>query len=238
MEEMKLQKKIFIRGVFECKTGLHIGGSDQAMSIGGVDNIVVRDPVTNVPYIPGSSLKGKMRSLKEKLAGITEVNSKEIVTDEAKREIIFSIFGSAAEEKNKEVGRLIVRDAFMSEESRKRLEAIETELPYTEVKTEVTIARITARANPRQMERVPAGTEFEFEYVVNVLRGDNEKDLLKEIFEAMALLQDDYLGGSGTRGYGKIKFHVQELKVKDADTYANLSPEKPCEAISVPEELR
>ena len=96
MEEMKLQKKIFIRGVFECKTGLHIGGSDQALSIGGVDNIVVRDPVSNVPYIPGSSLKGKMRSLKEKLAGITAINSKEIVADEAKREIIFSIFGSAA----------------------------------------------------------------------------------------------------------------------------------------------
>lgn len=237
MKEMKLQKKLFVRGIIECKTGLHIGGSDQSMSVGGVDNIVVRDPITNIPYIPGSSLKGKMRSLKEKLAGITENGSKEIVDDEQKRKIIFSIFGSAAEDKNKEVGRLIVRDAFMTEESIKQLEAIETELPYTEVKTEVAITRITAKANPRQMERIPAGAKLEFEYIINVFEGDDEKSLLNEVFEAMTLLQDDYLGGSGTRGYGKVKFYVNELKVKDCDDYMNLSKEKPYKA-DIPEELR
>ena len=63
---IQLQGRIFVTGSIEVVTGLHIGGSRTAQAIGGVQNSVVRDPVTRRPYIPGSSLKGKLRSLLEK----------------------------------------------------------------------------------------------------------------------------------------------------------------------------
>ena len=55
--------KILIKGVIEVKSGLHIGGDDSFSAIGAIDSPVARDPLTREPIIPGSSLKGKMRSL-------------------------------------------------------------------------------------------------------------------------------------------------------------------------------
>ncbi len=249
MSKVKINKKIFIKGTIECKTGLHIGGSDQTLSIGGVDNVIIRDPISNAPYIPGSSIKGKIRSLLEKHYGLepnSPKNNPSIYVpkkgEENKNGIkIGEIFGVPAESDIISPARLLVRDAFLTKKSKEDLERIETDLPYSEVKTEVTINRVTSKANPRQMERVPAGTEFEFEFVINAYKiddtDDNEKELLDEVFKGMALLQDDYLGGSGSRGYGKVKFHIKSLSVKTEDTYKNLAEEEPYE-LNIPEELK
>ena len=248
MSTVKISKKIFIKGTIECKTGLHIGGSDQTLSIGGVDNVIVRNPITNTPYIPGSSIKGKIRSLMEKFYGLgpnAEGNNTiyvppkdEINSDGVK---IGMIFGVPAESERISPTRLFVRDAFLTDESKKDLEQLETDLPYSEVKTEVTINRVMSKANPRQMERVPAGTKFNFEFVVNIYKindkDDDEKELLNEIFKGMSLLQDDYLGGSGSRGYGKVKFHIEKLAHKTEDTYKSLSEEQNYD-FAIPEELK
>lgn len=244
MEKVELKKKIFIKGTLECKTGLHIGGSDQALSIGGLDNVVVRDPITNIPYIPGSSIKGKMRSLLEKLYGLQPNNPKNkkmiyVPDKDATKEglMIGKIFGVPAESDIKEPTRLIVRDAFMTEDSVKLLKSLETDLPYTEVKTEVTINRATSEANPRQMERVPAKTKFDFEMVVNIYEEDNEKEILDEILKGLTLIQDDFLGGSGSRGYGKVKFVITSLTYRDKNIYKELKEEKPYDE-SIPTSLK
>ncbi len=240
-KKAQLKKKIFIRGKLRTITGLHIGGSDQSLSIGGVDNVVVRDPITSMPYVPGSSIKGKMRTLVEKLHGLIDKEGKVYQPDEKAPEegkLLGKVFGVSAQSKLDEPTRLIVRDAMLTEESAKELERLETDLPYTEVKTEVTINRLTSAANPRQMERVPAGAEFAFEMVLNIYQGDDEKELLKMVFEGMELLQDDFLGGSGTRGYGKIKLFVDNLHYKDVNTYKELQPEKEYAEVKIPEALK
>ncbi len=249
--KVKIHKKIFIKGTIECKTGLHIGGSDQSLSIGGVENVIVRDPITNTPYVPGSSIKGKMRALLEKSYGLSPNSSEDkssiyVPTEDEKNKNglnIGKLFGVPAESNLISPARLYVRDAFLSEESKQQLEALETDLPYSEVKTEVTINRVTSEANPRQMERVPAGTKFDFEFVVNIYKindtEDNEKEILDEIFKGMMLLQDDYLGGSGSRGYGKIRFHIKNLTEKTEKTYKNLGKEQEYERnYKIPEELK
>lgn len=143
---MKLEKKIFMKGKIVAVTGLHIGGSNQGLAIGGADSPVIRDPLTMVPYIPGSSLKGKMRSLLEKQLDKSP-NGRPCDCGSC---VVCKIFGTSAN-KAKEPGRLIVRDAFMSNTSRNVLEnSANTDMPYTEVKTEASIDRITSSANPRQ----------------------------------------------------------------------------------------
>ena len=239
---VQLKKKIFVRGKLKALSGLHIGGSDQALSIGGVDNVVVRDPITGKPYVPGSSIKGKTRVLVAKLNGLVTKDGKvfEPDKDEEREEAILfgKVFGVSAQNNIGEPTRLIVRDAMLTKESADELERLETDLPYTEVKTEVTINRITSKANPRQMERVPAGAEFEFEMVLNIYEGDNEKALLDMVLEGMELLQDDFLGGSGSRGYGKVKLSVDKLYFKDVDIYKNLQPEKEYTGVEIPKELK
>jgi len=248
MKEIKFVKKVFIKGKIKCLTGLHIGGSDQALSIGGVDNVVLRDPITNLPYIPGSSIKGKMRSLLEKFYGLADDDEKHPVytpdkdTKRGKEPPkegmrLCQIFGVPAESEFSEPPRLIVRDAFMTEETKNILEKLETDFPYSEVKTEVVINRVTSHANPRQMERIPAGSEFNFQFIVNIFEGDKEDEIIEEIFKAMKLLQDDYLGGSGTRGYGRIKFSIDELTYRDVDIYNQMAKEKEYEK-EIPEELK
>ena len=245
MEKVELTKKIFIKGAIQCKSGLHIGGSDQALSIGGVDNVVVRDPLTNVPYIPGSSIKGKMRSLLEKLYGLqpNSPSGKPFIYVPDKNAppqgiMIGKLFGVPAESDLNEPSRIIVRDAFIKPESKKELEKLETDLPYSEVKTEVTINRLTSKANPRQMERVPAGTKFGFEIIVNIYEGDDEKEILKEVFKGMMLVQDDFLGGSGSRGYGKVKFNVEELSFRTKNIYKELGDKEKYTDLEIPKELR
>lgn len=206
----ELKGKVMIVGEIELLTGLHIGGSPVGLDIGGLDNPVIRDVVTNQPYIPGSSLKGKMRSLLERASGKeANTNVGGVCIHQCEREEDFSncqvcrIFGLPGEKEFSLPTRLFVRDSFLS--NPEFLEGAKTDLPYTEVKFENVIDRITSGANPRQTERVPAGARFNFEMIYNVF-DDKDKEYLKAVFEAMKLLEHDYLGGQGSRGYGQVRF--------------------------------
>ena len=186
------------------KTGLHIGGTNAALNIGGPDKFVVRNPVNNVPYIPGSSLKGKMRALVEIANGcITYTNRGEAKASEDPNSISGRLFGVATGKDNNRPSRLIVRDAEMDISHPEMFE--NTDLPYTESKTEVTIDRVTAKANPRTFERVPAGAVFKLNMVLNIFEGEDEQGLKDTVKQAIRLLENDYLGGNGSRGYGQVK---------------------------------
>lgn len=232
-----LKAKIFITGKIVLKTGLHIGGSSTALDIGGIDNSVIKT-AKGIPYIPGSSLKGKLRTLYSRINGYEGIRRPKGLEENSKAEfdeddeILIKVFGIGAKEnkgKGKKdytyqdgvVSRLIVRDAFLDEEhfdNNKEELFPELELLYTEGKWENTIDRIKSSATPRQIERIPAGMQFKLKLVYDIY--DN-KDLigLKLLFGSFRLLEDDYLGGSGTRGYGKIKFDKLEYIIKDIGYY-------------------
>lgn len=199
METIRLKKKIIFKGIIRLKTGLHIGGTNAALNIGGPDKFVVRNPITNIPYIPGSSLKGKMRSLVEICYGETNAGGP---SNDAKSKS-GSLFGVSGDNKASHPSRLIVRDAELDVNA---CDFSNTDLPYTESKTEVCIDRITAKANPRTFERVPAGAKFKFSMVLNIFYDDDENELKTTLHKARELLEDDYLGGNGSRGYGQIVF--------------------------------
>jgi len=204
----KFLANVIIRGKIELLTGMHIGGSKDKMEIGGVDSPVIRNPHNRLPYIPGSSLKGKLRSLLEYSLGVVSQNG-EVSKDEA----IVRIFGTSAEDNNNNgPTRLIVRDAIPDKKTIEMWEKMDSELLYTEYKAENTINRITAAANPRFIERVVAGSKFNFEMVFGIyqMNENNNKEIIKQdlsnLLHAMRLLEHSFLGGSGSRGYGKIKF--------------------------------
>lgn len=204
----KFLANVIIRGKIELLTGMHIGGSKDKMEIGGVDSPVIRNPHNRLPYIPGSSLKGKLRSLLEYSLGVVSQNG-EVSKDEA----IVRIFGTSAEDNNNNgPTRLIVRDALPDKKTIEMWEKMDSELLYTEYKPENTINRITAAANPRFIERVVAGSKFNFEMVFGIyqMNENDNKEIIKKdlsnLLHAMRLLEHSFLGGSGSRGYGKIKF--------------------------------
>lgn len=240
----KLEKKIFIEGKLNAKTGLHIGGSNMSMAIGGADAVVVRNPSNNEPYIPGSSIKGKMRSLTEKLLGAYQDGNMGAVkyvpydgtrdqspeNEKKLREIVFNLYGRATGDKDNIPSRVIVRDANMSKASSELLKNSEyTDMPFTEVKTEVVIDRVTSAAMPRQLERVPAGTEFDFSLALNVFEGDDEEKLLNYVKIGLKLMEDDYLGGKGSRGSGQVEIDWDNIKItyKDLGVYEQGSDAKP-----------
>jgi len=198
-EEMQLLKKIIYTGAITLKTGLHIGGTNAALNIGGPDKFVVRNPLNNIPYIPGSSLKGKMRSLVEIYNGETR-NGGPSANPNSKSGALFGVSGDS---NNAHPSRLIVRDCELDTTS---CDFSNTDLLYTESKTEVAIDRITAKSNPRTFERVPAGAKFKLNMVLNIFDGEDEAALKATLSQAMKLLEDDYLGGQGSRGYGQIAF--------------------------------
>ncbi|MGQ9890050.1 MAG: type III-A CRISPR-associated RAMP protein Csm3 [Aggregatilineales bacterium] len=212
-----LRGRIFLTFDIEAVTGLHIGGSDVGVEIGGVDKTVIRDKLTNRPYIPGSSLRGKVRSLLEKYLGLEQnqrINNGYIHSAKTREQyqssVVCQIFGVTGENKWARPTRLVVRDTLLSEDSARSLDG-KTDLPYTEVKVEVAIDRVTSAANPRQMERVPAGATFAgAEMVYSLYDGDDcdarrDVDNLKTLIDGLLLLEDDYLGGLGSRGSGKVK---------------------------------
>lgn len=238
MEELrlKLEKKIKISGKIKLLTGLHIGGSSIGLEIGGADKVVIRNPVDQVPYIPGSSLKGKMRSLIEKSMGLVKIEEavyggkKEfrglLCTDQSEDAV--QLFGFAANDsisdERSAPTRLIVRDASLDKESFRKLESAEnTDMYLTEIKTETSIDRLTSQANPRSFERVPAGSSFDFEFIIDIYNVDlddksntRETRFIEIVKNAMKLLEYDYLGGQGSRGYGRVKFEKVSVKVIDA----------------------
>lgn len=227
-EERKkpLRGKVVVTGRIECVTGLHVGAPRGSLDIGGLDAPVLRDPLTREPYLPGSSLKGKLRSLFERRQGMTynRHSGQGVYRHECAESAcrVCRLFGATGGRDGENLpARLIVRDALLTAESKERLENIDTGLQYTELKFENALDRITAAANPRQIERVPAGTQFHFEMVYNVEAPrleETEEDLV-HVLQAMSLLEDDYVGGHGSRGYGKIRFNLDELLGKKAEFY-------------------
>ena len=195
---MKLLEIKIVKGVITLCTGLHIGGSKSSLDIGGLDSPVIKTP-QGVPYIPGSSLKGKIRSL----LGLKE-KSIEVETDSP---LLMKMFGSSVKGKET-VSRLIFRDAMLDEADFKKVftETAILDTLFTEAKYENTIDRKsgTSKSGLRQIERVPAGAKFDFEIVVNIFDEDTE-DITGKLIEGIELLENNYLGGSGSRGYGKVK---------------------------------
>lgn len=212
----KLVKKIKFSAEIELLSGLHIGGTNIAMAIGGPDKFVVRNPIDQKPYIPGSSLKGKMRSLLEIALGQYEVKNGKAAPCSDASKACGHLFGTAATGDKSQPSRVIVRDALMTTDP----ECLaNTDLFLTEAKTEVAIDRITAQANPRTNERIPKGVCFRFEAILNVFSDDNEKELRKNLEKAIHLLEDDYLGGNGSRGYGHIAFRNIRTEEKSVESY-------------------
>jgi CRISPR-associated protein Csm3 len=219
--------RIRISGILKTLTGLHIGGTSVGLAIGGADSTVVRNGLDGRPYIPGSSLKGKLRSLLDRVytpgkldrVGNSKVYKCASLADyqDLKKGFVFHLFGVTPEEIDRLGGvamptRLIVRDASMTDKTAEALDrSLYTDMPMTQVKTEVVIDRITSAATPRQIERVPAGACFEFEIIMNVFQS-TDLEWLPYLSEAMELLEHDYIGGQGSRGYGQVRFVVRKAE--------------------------
>lgn len=198
-------------------SGLHIGAGDNEMHIGGTDNPVLKHPISNLPYLPGSSLKGKMRSLLEWRSGAVQPEALgwrqyEAAQGEQKDAVfkILRLFGVSGgdqldEDQARKLGptRLSFWDCSLTEDWVKRVS--DANQMFTEIKSENRINRITGVAeHPRSTERVPAGAEFEFRLSLKVF--DGETDLLPTVLAGLKLIELDSLGGSGSRGYGKVRF--------------------------------
>jgi len=222
------KENYLIKGKILCETGLYIGGSNDNIDIGGTDNAIIRDVVSDLPFIPGSSLKGKLRSL-------FELNDKEsarsVLTNGGKPSTdencnAAKIFGVSADEGRdlKFPTRLIVRDSFPTEESIELWNKYEDIVRGSELKYENNINRVNSSATPRNIERVPKGSSFNFEMIFSVYEEDENN--LMNVFEAMRLLEDNYLGGSGSRGFGKVKFTDISIIKRDQNYYKENSEEE------------
>ena len=227
---MKFERNYRISGSIECLTGLHIGGVAEELKIGGTDSPVIMDRIRNLPYIPGSSLKGKMRSLLELqhsnawLMGDGRVHS---CTDPA-CDLCVTFGRSASDNVKSGPTRIVVRDSYPDKKTLDVWGSKDDVLHGTEVKGENFLNRITSMATPRFIERVPAGSSFDFEIIFSHYEPEDAKRL-RLIFEAMTLLEDNYLGASGTRGYGKIRFTDLTLMEKATEDYRAGADWKPYE---------
>lgn len=242
MSSIQLQGKILLEGTIRALTGLHIGGNSGNLDIGGIDNPVIRNPLNREPYIPGSSLRGKMRSLLDRhfdnplyRQGSVQVHECRDPEDYAQCPVC-QVFGVTPQRLKRYTmpARLIARDIRLDCQSRRDLGEAETDGLYTEAKWEVSIDRITSEANPRQNERVPAGAVFAPLQLVYSLytRGNvseeqvkNECELFDTVLKGMELLEDDYLGGAGSRGSGQIEFQNLTLTFKSRKCYEDAEME-------------
>lgn len=189
--------KIQITGVIEVVTGMHIGGSSAFAAIGAVDAPVIKDACSSRPMVPGSSLKGKMRALLAKVYNGGRINEPD---DDHER--LTRVFGSAKKGAVKR-SRIMISDMMLANEAELREQGLQS---LTEIKFENNINRITAVANPRQIERVVRGSEFNMDFIYEVEKEEEIVEDFQVLTEGMKLLQYDYLGGNGSRGYGKVKF--------------------------------
>jgi CRISPR-associated protein Csm3 len=216
-----------IRGTITCETGLRIGGSNENIEIGSLENTIIRHPITDEPYVPGSSLKGKIRSLLEYRDDRRDNrgNAKQGKADDGEpcqcgNCMVCRVFGPHKNPRH-DLGptRVLFRDATLTEESRQYLAEAQTSkgIMFTELKTENMIKRTTGVAeHPRQQERVPAGTVFAFEISVRIFTDDKQEEIIGLLKDGLHLLQQDYLGASGSRGYGKVvlEYDVDSVPVK------------------------
>ena len=232
--------KLILEGEIQCQTGLHIGAGKGSLEIGGADNPVVKDAF-GVPYIPGSSLRGRLRSLLEQSLGLTVPSELVYVSKRRGQEVrihqserpddevgllfgrsparVEKVSGEATDSAAATPARLTVYDSPLVVDSitQQMRENLDDEL--TEVKSENAVDRITSQANPRTLERVPAGARFRFRMVLDVLCPE-DKPLIGRVTEALRLLEDDALGGGGSRGNGRISFGSLTLSWRSRDYYA------------------
>lgn len=190
--------KILIEGELEVITGMHIGTGGDCAAIGAVTSPIIRDRISNLPMVPGSTLKGKIRSLLAK-EYCPEANEPKNDNQNIKR-----IFGGDFGE-NKITGRCIFSDSTLS--NSKELKNMSIDNP-TEVKFENSINRLTGIAKPRQIERVVRGSEFTLNIIYELGNKCSKEETIEDfttLAEGFKLLEYDYLGGNGTRGYGKVK---------------------------------
>lgn len=239
--DIKFIGKLILEGELLCETGLHIGAGKGSLEIGGADNPVVKDAFGR-PYIPGSSLRGKIRSLLEQASGmavpselvyLSKRKGQEVRIHQSDRADDFiclmfgrnpgrmeKVSGETLESSKASPARLTVYDAPLELDSitPQMREHLDDEL--TEVKNENAVDRITSQANPRTLERVPAGARFRVRAVLDVL-GDDERGLLARLTEGMRLLEDDALGGGGSRGSGRVSFSSLRLVWRSKAFYAS-----------------
>ncbi len=240
----KFLGKFLITGKITCLTGLHIGGTTTGMEIGGVDNPVIKDPITDEPFIPGSSLRGKIRSLTEWRLGLIEMHGKHnsyqaYACDELKQLCpeksspdyqpwqnalaVARLFGAANDDNlvRTKAGpsRLIVRDVFLTENSKNKLQEALGQGTFTEVKTENSLDRVTSLANPRPLERVPAKSEFGLNLVMDAYE-TSDAQLLQHLLTALAMLEHSSLGGGGSRGSGQVEFNEIKITWRSSEDYA------------------
>jgi CRISPR-associated protein Csm3 len=232
--------KLILEGEIHCQTGLHIGAGKGSLEIGGADNPVVKDAF-GIPYIPGSSLRGRLRALLEQTMGLTVPSELVYLSKRKGQEVrihqsdraddeICVLFGRNPGRVDKVAGeplegatatpaRLTVYDAPLVVESitPQMRENLDDEL--TEVKSENAVDRITSQANPRTLERVPAGARFKFRMVMDLLC-EEDKPLVARLAEGLRLLEDDALGGGGSRGNGRVAFAGLNLLWRSKDYYA------------------
>src|SRR5512143_3843096 len=244
--ELKLIGKLILEGELHCKTGLHIGAGKGSLEIGGADNPVVKDSFGH-PYVPGSSLRGRLRSLLEQSSGLA-VPSELVYLSKRKGQegrihqsdrpddeicLLFGrspgrmerVTGEALESSQASPARLTVCDAPLEPDSisPQMRESLDDEL--TEVKSENAIDRITSQANPRTLERVPAGARFKIRMVLDILC-DEDAPLFLRVLEGLRLLEDDALGGGGSRGSGRVSFAKLRLAWRGKNYYASGAAEK------------
>jgi CRISPR-associated protein Csm3 len=244
--KLELIGKLILEGDLTCETGLHIGAGKGSLEIGGADNPVVKDAFGR-PYIPGSSLRGKLRSLLEHSGGLTTPQElvylsrrkgQEVRIHQSDRPddeicVLFGrnpgrmerVQGEAIESRTATPSRLTVYDAPLDPESitQQMRENLDDEL--TEVKSENAVDRITSQANPRTLERVPAGARFRIRMVVDLLT-DADRELVPRIAEALRLLEDDALGGGGSRGSGRVRFSNLRVAWRSREFYTRGAGEK------------
>ncbi|WP_458328993.1 type III-A CRISPR-associated RAMP protein Csm3 [Caldiplasma sukawensis] len=218
-DNMVFKKNIVYSGKITVLTGLHIGGGNETVKIGGTDNSVAKTTIwengrkLEVPYIPGSSLKGKIRKLLSSYVPTKDENEN--------KNIINEIFGTSEKEGIK-TSRVIFRDSFPSENTIS-LFVKQYDLDLTEIKSENRIEE-NMKADPRFIERVRPFTEFDFECILTIYDNDDESRMKKTLEEGFKLLEQNYLGGNGTRGYGKVKI---EYDIEERGPEYYIKKEKP-----------
>ncbi|MBM3811820.1 MAG: type III-A CRISPR-associated RAMP protein Csm3 [Acidimicrobiia bacterium] len=238
--ELKLIGKLLLEGELHCETGLHIGAGKGSLEIGGADNPVVKDAFGR-PYVPGSSLRGRLRSLLEQstalavpseLVYLSKRKGQEVRIHQSDRpeDEICLLFGRNSGRMERVSGepmdavtaspaRLTVYDAPLDLESITVQMRDNMDDELTEVKSENAVDRITSQANPRTLERVPAGARFRIRMIVDVLC-EEDKALLARLAESLRLLEDDSLGGGGSRGSGRVRFSALNVKWRGRRFYA------------------
>jgi CRISPR-associated protein Csm3 len=244
--ELKLIGKLILEGDLYCETGLHIGAGKGSLEIGGADNPVIKDAFGR-PYVPGSSLRGKVRSLLEQSSGaavaselvyLSRRKGQEVRIHQSDRPddeicLLFGrnpgrmerVTGESLESSTSTPARLTIYDAPLVPESisPQMRENLDDEL--TEVKGENAIDRITSQANPRTLERVPAGSRFHVRFVLDVLC-EEDKGLVRKLIEGLRLLEDDALGGGGSRGSGRVRFANLKLTWRNRGFYSGDASEE------------